>query len=172
VPFAADLVSLGVGGFGKLVEGLARTAADGAAEVGKTTVFLRAGRLLMRSNHLAGFLFALADRSPFAKIVIRGFGFGDELRDAFSAATAARSALEKVIEESEPGGMMTLLMMARGPAEDLAKLDVIQDVVPGVLRIEVARTVARALAGVDGAVRWGVFGGSAGFTLHALLSPG
>jgi hypothetical protein len=170
VPFAADLVSLGVGGFGKLVEGLARTAADGAAEVGKTTVFLRAGRLLMRSNHLAGFLFALADRSPFAKIVIRGFGFGDELRDAFSAATAARSALEKVIEESEPGGMMTLLMMARGPAEDLAKLDVIQDVVPGVLRIEVARTVARALAGVDGAVRWGVFGGSGYVTWHALTA--
>jgi hypothetical protein len=168
VPFAADLVALGTGGFGKLVEGLVRSIADGAADTGKVVTFLRAGRDAFRGRILPGFLFSLADRSEIAESVIRGLHLGGRLDNAMKVATVARSALETAIDHAEPGGIMTIVTMGRDTSLDLTKLDVIHEAVPGVLRIEVARTMARALAGVDGAVQWGVFGGSAYITYHSV----
>jgi hypothetical protein len=60
--------------------------------------------------------------------------------------------------------------MSSGLGTDLAKITAVNDEVPGVLRIQVARTLGQALAGVDGTFQWSTFGAGGYFTLHPLLA--
>jgi uncharacterized protein YukE len=169
VAFAADIVALASCGFGKVAEAAVRFLAGNAEEIGTTVAASRAGRLMARSRKLPGVLFSLSRRSEAFGEVLRFLKMGDTLDAADKAAASAEDAVKAAVRTAGTSLSRNLLTMSDDIGDDLGKLDAIQKEVPGVLRIGIARGLAQGLAGVDGAIQWGSFGGGGYFTLHSIL---
>lgn len=171
--FAWDVFSLAMFGTGKGVEAGMKFLAENAEEMGKDVAAVRAGKQVFRSRGLPGILYSLAVRSGLAAKLLSRFGDGEVvLTAATHAAEDASHGVEAAVKEAAPSIRVTLFTMSGDASQDLGKLKAVEARVPGVWRITAARRVAQALAGVDGVLQWSAFGGSAGFTLHSLLSPG
>lgn len=96
----------------------------------------------------------------------------DVIAVATRAAGDASREVETTVKGASPTIRTTLFTMNGDISQDLGKLKAVEAKVPDVWRITAARRVAQAVAGVDGVLQWTAFGGSAGFTLHSLLSTG
>jgi uncharacterized protein YukE len=168
--FAFDIVALAAFGFGKGAEALTKGLAAGAEAAGTTVAAGRVGRETMRANGLPGILFSFASRSRLAAGAMRFLGMGDALDGANKAATEAQAAVGVTVKAATSGTGTALLTMSDGFALSVAKLGVLDDEVPGVLRITVPRIFAQGLAGVDGLFQWGAFGSSGYFALHGILA--
>jgi uncharacterized protein YukE len=170
--FAWDIFSLAMCGTGKAAEVSLKFLAENAEQVGKDIAAVRAGKQVFRSRGLPGFLYSIAVRSGIMAKAVDFFKGDDLITAARGAAGEASRGVETAVKEASPSIRATLFTMNGDISQDLGKLGAIEAKVPDVWRITAARRVAQSVAGVDGALQWGAFGGSAGFTLHALLSPG
>ena len=66
-------------------------------------------------------------------------GKGDVLTGAVHTASAAREGIEAAVKVAEPGNFASVWTMSRDAATDWAKLGVLDDKVPGVIRIMVPK---------------------------------
>lgn len=168
--FAWDITALATFGTGKAAEAGVKWLAENSEEIGKTIAVRRAGREAVRASHLPGVLFSVASRSSAASAAMRVLGMGGVLDAANRAAAEAGSAVATAVRSASPGMTAAAVTMSSGFATDISKIGAVDDKVPGVLRIRMARTFAQALAGVDGTFQWSTFGASGYFTLHPLLA--
>ena len=120
--------------------------------------------------HLPGVLFSVASRSSVASSAMRVLGMGGVLDAANRAAAEAGSAVADAVRSVSPGTAAAVFAMNNGIATDISKIGAVDDRVPGVLRIRMARTFAQGLAGADGTFQWSTFGAGGYFTLHPLLA--
>ncbi len=168
--FAWDVAALATFGTGKAAEAGVRWLAENSEEVGKTIAARRAGKAAVWGKNLPGFLFSMATRSDMASGAMRLLGMGGVLDGATAAAARAESAVMTAVKDASPTGIASLATMSSEVSSGLAKLAAVDDKVPGVLRVQVARTLGQALAGVDGTFQWSTFGAGGYFTLHPLLA--
>jgi len=168
--FAWDVAALATFGTGKAAEAGVRWLAENSEEVGKTIAARRAGKAAVWGKNLPGFLFSMATRSDMASGAMRLLGLGGVLDGAATAAARAESAVMTAVKDASPTGIASLATMSSEVSSGLAKLAAVDDKVPGVLRVQVARTLGQALAGVDGTFQWSTFGAGGYFTLHPLLA--
>ena len=168
--FAWDIGALATFGTGKAAEAGVRWLAENSADVGTVLAARRAGQAAMWSKGMPGLLFRVASRSDAAASVLRVLGMGGTLDAAAKAAAEAESAVRAAVRSAAPGMAASIFTMSDGCSTDLAKLAAIDEKVPGVLRIQLARTLGQALAGVDGTFQWSTFGAGGYFTLHPLLA--
>ena len=73
------------------------------------------------------------------KVVMGLLGKGDVLTGAVHTASAAREGIEAAVKVAEPGNFASVWTMSRDAATDWAKLGVLDDKVPGVIRIMVPK---------------------------------
>jgi len=168
--FAWDIAALATFGTGKAAEAGVRWLAENSADIGQAIAGRRAGQAAVRARKLPGFLFSVASRSAVASSVMRGFGMGGPLDAANRAAAEAGSTVATAVRSASPGATAAALTMSSGFAADISRISAVDDKVPGVLRIRMARTFAQGLAGVDGTFQWTTFGAGGYFTLHPLLA--
>jgi len=168
--FAWDLTALATFGTGKAAEAGVAWLAENSGEVGKAVAARRAGADAMWSKGLPGFLFSVATRSRMASGAMHLLGMGGVLDAATKAAAEAGSAVTTAVRNASPSALASLVTMDNSFSADLAKITAVNGEVPGVLRIQIARTLGQALAGVDGAFQWSTFGASGYFTLQPLMA--
>jgi uncharacterized protein YukE len=168
--FAWDIAALATFGTGKAAEAGVKWLAENSADIGQTIASRRAGQAAVRASHLPGFLFSLASRSSAASAAMRVLGMGGVLDVADRAAAEAGSAVTTAVRSASAGATAAAITMSSGFATDISRISAVDDKVPGVLRIRMARTFAQGLAGVDGTFQWTTFGAGGYFTLHPLLA--
>jgi uncharacterized protein YukE len=172
VPFGMDIVALATLGTGKAAEAGMKWLAENAATIGKEVGAARAGQDAFRARRLPGILYSVAIRSGLAAGALRLLGAAPALDAASEAAEKAGSAVTTAVEAADPTIRLALGTMSKDMSQDFAKIKAVEAMVPNVWRITAAQSAAKAMAGVDGALQWGAFGGSGYFTWHALTAPG
>jgi hypothetical protein len=172
VPFGMDIVALATLGTGKAAEAGMKWLAENAETIGKEVGAARAGQDAFRARRLPGILYSVAIRSGLAAGALRLLGAAPALDAASEAAEKAGSAVTTAVEAADPTIRLALGTMSKDMSQDFAKIKAVEAMVPNVWRITAAQSAAKAMAGVDGALQWGAFGGSGYFTWHALTAPG
>ena len=153
--FGIDIASLAAFGVGEGAGAIMKVLADGAEDAGKAVAAGRAGRAFMADNGLPRWVYSLSSRMGAAGKVVTGLlGKGNALTGAVHAATAAREGIETAVKATEPGNFASAWTMSHDVATDWAKLGVLDDKVPGVLRIMVPQAVGRTVMAADGVVQW------------------
>ena len=157
--FWIDIASLAAFGTGEGAGAIMKVLADGAEDAGKAVAAGRAGRAFVADHGMPGWVFSLSSRTgPAGKFVMGLLGNGDVLTGAVDAASAAREGVEAAVKAAEPGNLTSLLTMNRDVATDSAKLGVLNDMVPGVVRIMVPQAIGRTVMAADGLVQWSGMG--------------
>lgn len=163
--FKVDLASLATFGLGEGLGAAVKVMADGAEGAGMAVTAGRAGRSFMESKGLPGILYSIGSRLPLA-------GRFKTLAGAMDAASAARADLSAALKDAEPGFWETMWTMSDDIPKDVAKLEVLDEQVPGVLRIVVPKAIARGAMLVDGAVQWTSFIGGNAYTISQWFTGG
>lgn len=153
--FWIDIASLATFGIGEGAGALMKVLADGAEDSGRLVAAGRAGRAFMADHGMPGWVYSFASRiGPAGEFVMGALGKGDVLTGAVDAASDASSGIETAVKAAEPGNLATAWTMSRDVATDWAKLGVLDDAVPGVIRIMVPQAAGRAVMAADGLVQW------------------
>jgi uncharacterized protein YukE len=153
--FWIDIASLATFGMGEGAGAIMKVLADGAEDAGEAVAAGRAGRAFVADHGLPGFVYSVANRMGAAgEFAMKVLGKGDVLKGAVDAASDAREGIEAAVKAAEPGNFGTLWTMNRDVATDWAKLGVLNDTVPGVIRIMVPQAAGRAVMAVDGLAQW------------------
>jgi uncharacterized protein YukE len=157
--FEIDIASLAAFGVGEGAGTIMKVLAVGAEDGGKAVAAGRAGRAFATDHGMPGWVFSLSSRMGTAGKAAMGLlGKGDVLTGAVDAASAAREGVEAAVKAVEPGNFASAWTMNHGVATDWAKLGVLNDQVPGVIRIMVPQAVGRTVMAVDGLVQWSGMG--------------
>jgi uncharacterized protein YukE len=153
--FWIDIASLATFGMGEGAGAIMKVLADGAEDSGKLIAAGRAGRAFMADNGMPGWLYSLGSRTGVVgKVFMSVLGKGDVLEGAVKAAGEAGEGVEAAVKAAEPGTWATLWTMNRDVATDWAKLGVLDDKVPGAIRIIVPQALGRGVMAADGLVQW------------------
>lgn len=170
--FIFDMVALVTFGYGKFIaEPAVKALTEGAEGTAKTITAARAAQTAMKAEGLPGFLYSVSKFAP-AEWIMRLFGMGDTLDAANQAAQGAVSTLDDALKAAKPSNLTAALTMSGDISKDMAKLSVMENEVPGSLRIGISTALAHAMAGTDGVFQWGSFLGGGVFTLHGILAGG
>lgn len=153
--FGLDLASLATFGLGEGAGVIVKSLAGGAEDAARAVAAGRAGREFLSDAGLPGWLYSAASRSGAVSKVLDWAGQGDKLAGAQKAAAGAREEIETAVKGAEGGNLATLLTMKPETAQEWAKLQVLAEKLPGVLRIEVPRAAAAGAVAVSGAASWG-----------------
>jgi uncharacterized protein YukE len=157
--FEIDIASLAAFGTGEGAGAIMKVLADGAEDAGKAVAAGRAGRAFAADHGMPGWVFSLSSRTgPAGQAVMGLLGKGDVLTGAVDAASAAREGVEAAVKAAEPGNFASAWTMSHGVATDWAKLGVLSDQVPGVIRIMVPQAIGRTVMAGDGLVQWSGMG--------------
>jgi uncharacterized protein YukE len=162
--FIIDCASLATFGAGKAAGAAIEGLADGAGSTGMAVAAGRAGRAAMGT--FRGLTYSLGSRSETAESLVRAVGLGGRFDQAEQAAADARTGLAALLKTAEPGKANALLTISRADAVNLAKLKVLSEQVPNVLRISVPRITAQGIAISDGVAQWASRLGSASYSIH------
>ena len=168
--FAIDLASLATFGLGESAGAIIKSLAKGAEGVGETVAAGRAGRAFMSAHGMPGVLYSLGSRFNSVAKVLDWAGQGDKLEGAVKAATDARAALGKAVKDAKPGNLVVLWSMSSDIGEGMAKLAVLNEKVPGVLRIMVPKAAATGSMVTEGGAQWATFAGGNAYNVYQWTS--